>query len=168
MLNPAGTVEAVVTAVIHPVDTYNMIAKSIPDSYERDMVNGDSYSRAHWVSYAVGTVVTSIFGTKGAGSITKTGVATTKVAVKTSVTKAGQTVKGISLAEWLPYAPKHQIKLLLGYLNKDNSLCLILFAAASGLLPIVLISLNELRSHTGKSSISDERHHLRLHWRMAC
>lgn len=109
VVNPAGTVEAVVTAVIHPVDTYNMIAKSISDSYERDMVNGDSYSRAHWVSYAVGTVVTSIFGTKGAGSITKTGVATTKVAVKTSVTKTGQTVKGISLAEWLPYASKHQL-----------------------------------------------------------
>lgn len=109
MVNPAGTIEAVVTAVIHPVDTYNMIAKSISDSYERDMVNGDSYSRAHWVSYAVGTVVTSIFGTKGAGSITKTGVATTKVAVKTSVTKAGQTVKDISLAEWLPYASKHQL-----------------------------------------------------------
>ena len=35
------------------------------------MVNGDTYSRARWVSYAVGTVVTSVVGTKGVGAVSK-------------------------------------------------------------------------------------------------
>ncbi|MFE4243473.1 hypothetical protein [Peribacillus butanolivorans] len=44
------------------------------------MVNGNAYSRAHWVSYALGTDVTSVVGTKGAGAVTNTGAATTKAA----------------------------------------------------------------------------------------
>ncbi|MGE7183329.1 hypothetical protein ACQKKK_04835 [Peribacillus sp. NPDC006672] len=52
------------------------------------MVNGDASSRAHWVSYALGTVVTSVVGTKGAGAVTKTGVATTKAAAVKGVSKA--------------------------------------------------------------------------------
>ncbi|MDQ7862733.1 hypothetical protein RCO48_22020 [Peribacillus frigoritolerans] len=86
------TVEGVANSIMHPVKTYKYISKSISDSYERDMVNGDAYSRAHWVSYALGTVVTSVVGTKGAGAITKTGVATTKAATVKGVTKAKELV----------------------------------------------------------------------------
>ncbi|MCY8098553.1 hypothetical protein MOB81_21175, partial [Bacillus atrophaeus] len=58
--NPDGTVEAIIGAVAHPVKTYNAISTAIEDSYNKDMVNGDAYSRARWVTYALGTVVTSI------------------------------------------------------------------------------------------------------------
>ncbi|MDM5298047.1 T7SS effector LXG polymorphic toxin [Bacillus pumilus] len=107
--DPGGAVESVVTAVSHPIETSKAIGKAISDSYERDMVNGDAYSRAHWVSYATGTVVTSIFGTKGLGSVSKTGVATTKTAVVNGVSKTNNFVKNINIYDLLPYSPKHQL-----------------------------------------------------------
>ena len=75
---PEETVQGVIQTVIHPVETFNYIKNAITDSFERDMVNGDAYSRAHWVSYAVATV----FGAKGAGAVAKTGISTTKAAVQ--------------------------------------------------------------------------------------
>ncbi|MFY0804382.1 T7SS effector LXG polymorphic toxin [Peribacillus frigoritolerans] len=106
--DPGETVEGVANSIMHPIQTYKYISKSISDSYERDMVNGDAYSRAHWVSYALGTVVTSVVGTKGAGAITKTGVATTKAAAVKGVTKAKELV---SIPNLLPYNPKKQLSL---------------------------------------------------------
>ncbi|MFD6441566.1 T7SS effector LXG polymorphic toxin, partial [Peribacillus sp. NPDC060186] len=106
--DPGETVEGVANSIMHPIKTYKYISKSISDSYERDMVNGDAYSRAHWVSYALGTVVTSVVGTKGAGAVTKTGVATTKAAAVKGVTKAKELV---SIPNLLPYNPKNQVSL---------------------------------------------------------
>ncbi|WP_317778278.1 T7SS effector LXG polymorphic toxin [Peribacillus sp. CSMR9] len=106
--DPGETVEGVANSIMHPIKTYKYISKSISDSYERDMVNGDAYSRAHWVSYALGTVVTSVVGTKGAGAVTKTGVATTKAAAVKGVTKAKELV---SIPNLLPYNPKNQLSL---------------------------------------------------------
>lgn len=106
--DPGETVEGVANSIMHPIQTYKYISKPISDSYERDMVNGDAYSRAHWVSYALGTVVTSIVGTKGAGAITKTGVATTKAAAVKGATKAKELV---SIPNLLPYNPKNQLSL---------------------------------------------------------
>ncbi|WP_249595683.1 T7SS effector LXG polymorphic toxin [Peribacillus frigoritolerans] len=106
--DPGETVEGVANSIMHPIKTYKYISKSISDSYERDMVNGDAYSRAHWVSYALGTVVTSVVGTKGAGAVAKTGVATTKAAVVNGVTKAKEL---ISIPNLLPYNPKNQLSL---------------------------------------------------------
>ncbi|WP_343929196.1 T7SS effector LXG polymorphic toxin [Peribacillus frigoritolerans] len=106
--DPGETVEGAANSIMHPIQTYKYISKSISDSYERDMVNGDAYSRAHWVSYALGTVVTSIVGTKGAGAITKTGVATTKAAAVKGVTKAKELA---SIPNLLPYNPKNQLSL---------------------------------------------------------
>ncbi|YCI76082.1 hypothetical protein M1D47_21165 [Bacillus sp. R1-10] len=51
--DPGETVEGVANSIMHPIKTYKYISKSISDSYERDMVNGDAYSRAHWVLYAL-------------------------------------------------------------------------------------------------------------------
>ena len=73
------------------------------------MVNGDAYSRAHWVSYAVGTVATSIVGTKGLGAVTKTGVSTTKVAVQKGAASAKNTIKKADITKYLPYSPQHQL-----------------------------------------------------------
>ncbi|MGY3312844.1 putative ribonuclease toxin of YeeF-YezG toxin-antitoxin module [Peribacillus simplex] len=106
--DPGETIEGVANSILHPIKTYKYISKSISDSYERDMVNGDAYSRAHWVSYALGTVVTSVVGTKGAGAVTKTGVATTKAAAVKGVTKAKELV---SIPNLLPYNPKNQLSL---------------------------------------------------------
>ncbi|MBT2646730.1 EndoU domain-containing protein [Bacillus sp. ISL-34] len=106
--DPGETVEGVANSIMHPIKTYKYISKSISDSYERDMVNGDAYSRAHWVTYALGTVVTSLVGTKGAGAVTKTGVATTKAAAVKGVTKAKELV---SIPNLLPYNPKNQLSL---------------------------------------------------------
>lgn len=106
--DPGETVEGVANSIMHPIKTYKYISKSISDSYERDMVNGDAYSRSHWVTYALGTVVTSVVGTKGAGAITKTGVATTKAATVKGVTKAKELV---SIPNLLPYNPKNQLSL---------------------------------------------------------
>lgn len=106
--DPGETVEGVANSIMHPIKTYKYISKSISDSYERDMVNGDAYSRAHWVSYALGTVVTSVVGTKGAGAVAKTGVATTKAAAVKGVTKAKEL---ISIPNLLPYNPKNQLSL---------------------------------------------------------
>ncbi|USK64067.1 ribonuclease YeeF family protein [Peribacillus frigoritolerans] len=106
--DPGETVEGVANSIMHPIKTYKYISKSISDSYERDMVNGDAYSRSHWVTYALGTVVTSVVGTKGAGAITKTGIATTKTAAVKGVTKAKQLV---SIPNLLPYNPKNQLSL---------------------------------------------------------
>ncbi|PKF89655.1 hypothetical protein CW306_10210 [Bacillus sp. BA3] len=106
--DPGETVEGVANSIMHPIKTYKYISKSISDSYERDMVNGDAYSRAHWVSYALGTVVTSVVGTKGAGAVAKTGVATTKAAAVKGVTKAKELV---SIPNLLPYNPKNQLSL---------------------------------------------------------
>ena len=106
--DPGETIEGVANSIMHPIKTYKYISKSISDSYERDMVNGDAYSRAHWVTYALGTVVTSVVGTKGAGAVTKTGVATTKAAAVKGVTKAKELA---TIPNLLPYNPKNQLSL---------------------------------------------------------
>ncbi|MBS4741473.1 ribonuclease YeeF family protein, partial [Bacillus velezensis] len=98
--DPGGTVEAITGAVAHPIKTYEAISAAIEESYQKDMVNGDTYSRARWVSYAVGTVVTSVVGTKGVGAVSKTGTAakvTTKV--KTAASKSAAAQKAITVSK---------------------------------------------------------------------
>ncbi|MGG3571850.1 RNase A-like domain-containing protein, partial [Bacillus gobiensis] len=71
--------------------------------------NGDAYSRSHWVSYALGTIAASIVGTKGAGAVSKTGIATTKQAAKTGITKTKTAIQNRSVTDLLPYAPQHRL-----------------------------------------------------------
>ncbi|MED4842764.1 ribonuclease YeeF family protein [Bacillus atrophaeus] len=103
---PDEVIEGIVGAVAHPVDTYNAISTAIEESYQKDMVNGDAYSRARWVTYALGTTVTAVVGTKGAGAITKADVAGK---VTTQVSKAGQKLKNVSLPDLLPYNPRYDV-----------------------------------------------------------
>ena len=107
--DPIGTVESLYHSVTNPVETYKYIEKAIVDSYERDMINGDAESRSHWVAYALGTTVTAVVGTKGAGTITKTGVATTKSAVQKSVTTAQNAMQSSRLEQLLPYRTHMQV-----------------------------------------------------------
>ncbi|CUB37953.1 ribonuclease YeeF family protein [Bacillus amyloliquefaciens] len=85
------TLSGTVNAVLHPIDTYKIIAKDIEDTFQRDMINGDSYSRAKWVSYVGSTVVLAIVGPKGIDKVSKVAKADSKVAaIKTlEVSKAG-------------------------------------------------------------------------------
>ena len=78
---------------MHPIETYNYISKAISDSYERDAINGDAKSRAEWFSYALGTLVLAVVGTKGMGAVSKT----------------GNVSKKISNLDLLPYKPKNQL-----------------------------------------------------------
>ena len=102
--NPKATVDGIVNAVSNPIATFNTIKTAISESYERDMVNGDANSRAHWVAYASGTVVTSIVGTKGANALVKTGTTAAKAGVPTIVSATNNA--SASLANLLPYAPR--------------------------------------------------------------
>lgn len=86
---PDETLEGIGQTIMHPVKTFNIIKKGIEDSYQRDMVNGDSYSRARWVTYAIGMVGTSIVGTKGADKVGK-------VSKAGKIGKAGAKVKDVS------------------------------------------------------------------------
>ncbi|NRF33592.1 ribonuclease YeeF family protein [Bacillus velezensis] len=90
-MHPIETLSGTVNAVLHPIDTYKIIAKDIEDTFQRDMINGDSYSRAKWVSYVGSTVVLAIVGPKGIDKVSKVAKADSKVtAIKTlEVSKAG-------------------------------------------------------------------------------
>ncbi|MCR4387004.1 MULTISPECIES: T7SS effector LXG polymorphic toxin [Bacillus amyloliquefaciens group] len=103
---PDEVVEGIIGAVAHPINTYNSISTAIEESYQKDMVNGDAYSRSRWVTYAIGTVVTSVVGTKGAGSLTKADVAGK---VTSKVSKASQKLKDVSIADLLPYNPRYDV-----------------------------------------------------------
>ncbi|WP_397537120.1 T7SS effector LXG polymorphic toxin [Rummeliibacillus pycnus] len=109
--NPIETVESTLKALkaVADPETYKYLAKSIADSYERDVINGDAESRARWISYASVTVLTSVVGTKGAGAVTKAGMATTKAAAKAGVSTVKGALKETSITNLLPYAPQHQL-----------------------------------------------------------
>ncbi|MGY0694494.1 T7SS effector LXG polymorphic toxin, partial [Virgibacillus sp. FSP13] len=109
VMHPVETVDSMVNMVVNPVDTGKYISNAIAESYERDMANGDAESRSHWVTYALGTAVTTVFGTKGAGTVTKTGVATTKAGAKKAAKAAGDTAESVNLSQFLPYAPQYQL-----------------------------------------------------------
>ncbi|MBY8914943.1 hypothetical protein KY305_19745, partial [Bacillus sp. YC2] len=54
---------------------------ALSDSWERDMVNGDTESRSHWIAYSVATVATMLIGTKGIDKVGKLGTVTAKSAL---------------------------------------------------------------------------------------
>lgn len=90
-MHPIETLSGTVNAVLHPVDTYKIIAKDIEDTFQRDMINGDSYSRAKWVSYVGSTVVLAVVGPKGIDKVSKVAKSGSKVAAINTleVSKAG-------------------------------------------------------------------------------
>ncbi|MGQ8969273.1 T7SS effector LXG polymorphic toxin [Bacillus subtilis] len=104
--DPGETLSALGNAVIHPVKTYDAISASIEESYQKDMVNGDAYSRSRWVTYAIGSVAAAVVGTKGAGAINKADAAG-KVINKAS--QAGKKIKDVKIPDLLPYNPKYDL-----------------------------------------------------------
>ncbi|CAI6276695.1 putative ribonuclease YokI [Bacillus subtilis] len=104
--DPGETLSALGNAVIHPVKTYDAISAAIEESYQKDMVNGDAYSRSRWVTYAIGSVAVAVVGTKGAGAINKADAAG-KVINKAS--QAGKKIKDVKIPDLLPYNPKYDL-----------------------------------------------------------
>ncbi|MEC0764914.1 T7SS effector LXG polymorphic toxin [Bacillus haynesii] len=86
------TIEGINFTLHHPDVTFNIIKKGIEDSYQRDVVNGDSYTQARWFSYAVGMVGTSIVGSKGIDKAAKAAKAGKVGQVAAKATKASQDV----------------------------------------------------------------------------
>ncbi|GIN25623.1 T7SS effector LXG polymorphic toxin [Bacillus licheniformis] len=72
LTNPMETLRGIANTIIHPVDTFNIIKQGIEDSFARDVINGDTESRARWFTYAIGMVGTSVVGTKGVDKVGKT------------------------------------------------------------------------------------------------
>ncbi|MEC0384294.1 HNH/ENDO VII family nuclease, partial [Bacillus velezensis] len=105
---PDEVVEGIIGAVAHPINTYNSISTAIEESYQKDMVNGDAYSRSRWVTYAVGSVAVAVVGTKGAGAVNKADAAG-KVINKAG--QAGQKIKDIKISDLLPYNSKYDLAL---------------------------------------------------------
>ncbi|MFN2747228.1 T7SS effector LXG polymorphic toxin [Bacillus sp. z60-18] len=87
--HPKETLEGIGHVIIHPVDTFNIIKKDIEESFERDVINGDAYSRSHWFGYALTTVGTSIVGSKGVDKLSK-------VSKAGKIGKAGAKVKAVT------------------------------------------------------------------------
>src|SRR5699024_7649079 len=110
--HPIQTGTAMWDAVSHPIDTSKYIISAIEESYDRDMVNGDAESRAEWVTYTSGMIATTIFGTKGAGTVTKAGTTTAKsgaAATKTGVANAGKKVSELDMSNLFPFGPQYQV-----------------------------------------------------------
>ncbi|MGJ3548737.1 T7SS effector LXG polymorphic toxin [Bacillus subtilis] len=104
--DPGETLSALGNAIIHPVKTYDAISAAIEESYQKDMVNGDAYSRSRWVTYAIGSVAAAVVGTKGAGAINKADAAG-KVINKAS--QAGKKIKDVKIPDLLPYNSKYNL-----------------------------------------------------------
>ncbi|WP_440671411.1 ribonuclease YeeF family protein [Bacillus subtilis] len=78
--HPIESLSGTVNAALHPIDAYKIIAKDIEDTFQRDMINGESYSRAKWVSYVGSTVVLALVGSKGIDKVSNVAKAGSKVA----------------------------------------------------------------------------------------
>ncbi|WP_138825799.1 T7SS effector LXG polymorphic toxin [Bacillus altitudinis] len=107
--DPGGAVESVVTAVSHPIETSKAIGKSISDSFQKEVIEGDAYSRSHWFAYATGSLAEIVFGSKGAGAITKTGTTAAKTTVKKGLEQGAKSLNRVSIPNLLPYSPKFQL-----------------------------------------------------------
>ncbi|MBO2535359.1 T7SS effector LXG polymorphic toxin [Rummeliibacillus suwonensis] len=107
--HPVKTIESTMDAIAHPIETYDYLSKSITDSFQRDVINGDAKSRAEWISYALGTLGLSVVGTKGLGAVSKTGMTTVKVTTKVGVHKVKAAAQKIPTLNLYPYAPQYQL-----------------------------------------------------------
>ncbi|MGD2404607.1 T7SS effector LXG polymorphic toxin [Bacillus velezensis] len=108
IIDPGETLSALGNAVLHPVKTYDAVSAAIEESYQKDMVNGDAYSRSRWVTYAIGSAAVAVVGTKGAGAVNKADAAG-KVINKAG--QAGKKIKDVKLPELLPYNSKYDLAL---------------------------------------------------------
>jgi predicted ribonuclease toxin of YeeF-YezG toxin-antitoxin module len=92
--NPVETLKGTWHAVTHPIQTADLIRNALVQSFDKEMVHGNAYTRTRWVTYALTTLATSAVGTKSVDKISKTAKAgkTGEAASKANATiKATQT-----------------------------------------------------------------------------
>ncbi|MGG3640580.1 hypothetical protein ABES38_04225 [Bacillus gobiensis] len=41
-MDPLGTIDSTINAILHPIDTVSLVSQAIRDSFERDVLNGMS------------------------------------------------------------------------------------------------------------------------------
>ncbi|MDF2904357.1 MAG: hypothetical protein K0S25_1995, partial [Bacillus sp. (in: firmicutes)] len=153
--DPLKTATSTVMALWNWRQTSALIAQAIAESYNKDMVHGDAYTRSRWVTYALATLVTSVVGTKGVGQVSKVanlekfGTSAKKIGtlaktnVAEHVSKAADKINGWNN----PFAPKMQIAADVPY-NTINS---------SGLRD----KLSKIAENAGKSNFIDHINNVR-------
>ncbi|MFX3617474.1 MAG: ribonuclease domain-containing protein [Sporolactobacillus sp.] len=82
-----------VRAAIHPQQTYAIIKNAIVQSYDKNMVQGNAYTRSQWITYAVATIALSFVGTKGIDKVGKMGDAGKLVKAAGTADKVGTVTK---------------------------------------------------------------------------
>nr|WP_242058319.1 DNA/RNA non-specific endonuclease [Bacillus safensis] len=92
---------------------YLIVLSGLPTKYYvikgKAFYYGDAYSRSHWFAYATGSLAEIVFGSKGAGAITKTGRTAAKTTVKKGLEQGARSLDRISIPNLLPYSPKFQM-----------------------------------------------------------
>lgn len=78
-------------------------------THSKEVIDGDAYSRSHWFAYATGSLAEIVFGSKGAGAITKTGTTAAKTTVKKGLEQGAKSLDRVSIPNLLPYSPKFQM-----------------------------------------------------------
>ncbi|SCZ03969.1 hypothetical protein SAMN02787078_03798, partial [Lysinibacillus sp. SG9] len=71
-----------------PLVAVKTIGGSIEDSFEKDVIHGNDYSRAYWGTKATLNTATAVVGTKGVGTLTKVGKTSTGVTSVKSTTSS--------------------------------------------------------------------------------
>ncbi|WKB36042.1 T7SS effector LXG polymorphic toxin [Terrilactibacillus sp. S3-3] len=91
--SPILVAENIVRSAIHPVKTYDILKKAIVQSYDKNMMHGDAYTRSKWITYAAATLAVSALGTKGVDKIGKLAETGELVSKAEAIKKAGKTAK---------------------------------------------------------------------------
>ncbi|MDF2909342.1 MAG: hypothetical protein K0Q56_222, partial [Sporolactobacillus laevolacticus] len=89
--NPLKTATNTVMALWNWDQTSALIAQAITESYDKDIVHGNAYTRSRWITYALGMTATSIVSAKGVdkiGKVAKAGKIGEAVSKARMVTKA--------------------------------------------------------------------------------
>jgi Uncharacterized conserved protein len=69
--SPAETLKRAWYSATHLIQTYNIIKNALIQSYDKNMVHGNAYTRTKWATYALTTLATAAVGTKGIDKISK-------------------------------------------------------------------------------------------------
>ncbi|MBV7275921.1 hypothetical protein I6U48_23795 [Clostridium sp. PL3] len=70
-MHPIKTAEGIANALSHPIDTGAAIGKEIGNAFNKEVINGDASSRAHFAGRVLGEVALAVFGPKGVDKVTK-------------------------------------------------------------------------------------------------
>ncbi|MFX3616493.1 MAG: T7SS effector LXG polymorphic toxin [Sporolactobacillus sp.] len=107
--SPHETAEAIVHAGRHPVKTAELLASALSNSFEKNMVHGNAYTRTHWITYTIATIALSLLGTKGidkVGKMVDVGKLAEKAGVVTKNTASAVAATTNSFQS--PFTPKYR------------------------------------------------------------